>query len=78
MYEPTKKEQKESVKKLIKFCKKDLTNYCLMYSYMLTIKQIRKEPEDKILEKKLKKQAEDYKNKTKNNQNGNNKRNYSH
>ena len=28
---------------------------------MLTIKQIRKEPEDKILMDKLKKQAEDYK-----------------
>ena len=63
----TKKEQKEQLKELIEFCKKDLTNYCLMYNYMLTIKQIRKEPEDKILMDKLKKQAEDYKkNETKN------------
>ncbi len=57
----TKKEHKESVKELIKFCKEDLTNYCLMYNYMLTIKQIRKEPEQKELEEKLKKQARDYK-----------------
>jgi len=58
MYTPTKKEQKESVKELIKFCKE---NHCLMYNYMLTIKRIREEPEDKILMEKLKKQAEDYK-----------------
>jgi len=60
MYEPTKKEQKEYVKELIKFCKE---NHCLMYNYMLTIKQIREEPEEKILHEKLKKQAEDYKEK---------------
>ena len=58
MYEPTKKEIKEQLKEIIKFCKE---NYCLMYNYMLTIKQIRKEPEDKILMDKLKKQAKDYK-----------------
>jgi len=56
----TKKEIKERLEELIKFCKE---NYCLMYRYMLTIKQIRKEPEDKILMDKLKKQAEDYKKK---------------
>ena len=56
----TKKEEKEHEKELIKFCK-DNDNHCLMYNYMLTIKQIREEPEDKILMKKLKKQAEDYK-----------------
>ena len=60
IYELTKEEQKEHVKELIKFCKE---NYCLMYNYMLTIKQIRKEPEDKILMEKLKKQAKDYKKK---------------
>ena len=53
----TKKEEKEHKKELIEFCKE---NHCLMYNYMLTIKQIRKEPEDKILMDKLKKQAEDY------------------
>ena len=62
MLEITKEEQKEHVKELIKFCKE---NHCLMYSYMLTIKQIRKEPEDKILMEKLKKQAKDYKKKLK-------------
>ena len=56
----TKKEQKEHTKELIKFCKE---NHCLMYNYMQTIKRIRKEPEDKILMEKLKKQAEDYKKK---------------
>ncbi len=60
IYEPTKEEQEESVKELIEFCKE---NHCLMYNYMLTIKQIRKEPEDKILMEKLKKQAEEYKKK---------------
>ena len=53
----TKKEMKEHREDLIKFCKE---NHCLMYNYMLTIKGIRKEPEDKILMEKLKKQAEDY------------------
>ncbi len=57
----TKKEVKEKLKELIKFCKE---NHILMYRYMLTIKQIRKEPEDKILMEKLKKQAEDYKKKS--------------
>ncbi len=56
----TKEEIKEQLKKLLKFCKE---NQILMYNYMLTIKQIRKEPEDKILMEKLKKQAEDYKKK---------------
>ncbi len=60
IHELTKKEQKEHLKELIEFCKKDLTNYCLMQNYMLTIKQIRKEPEDKLLMEKLKKQAEEY------------------
>ncbi len=54
---------KEQLKQLIEFCKE---NHCLMWNYMLTIKQIRKEPEDKILEEKLKKQAEDYKKNEKN------------
>ncbi len=54
----TKKEEKEQLKELLKFCKE---NHILMWNYMLTIKQIRKEPEDKILMDKLKKQAEDYK-----------------
>ena len=57
MYTPTKKEHEESVKKLIKFCKE---NYCLMYNYMLTIEQIRKEPEHKLMHERLKKQADDY------------------
>jgi len=54
MYEPTKKEIKEQLKEIIKFCKE---NYCLMYNYMLTIKQIRKEPEDKLMYERLKKQV---------------------
>ncbi len=54
----TKKEEKEHEKELLKFCKE---NHCLMYNFMLTIKQIRKELEDKILDEKLKKQAENYK-----------------
>ncbi len=53
----TKEEMKEHRKELIKFCKE---NHYLMYNYMLTIKRIRKEPEDKILMEKLKKQADDY------------------
>ncbi len=57
----TKKQHKEMHKKLIEFCKKDSTNYCLMYNYMRTIEQIRKEPEEKLLMKKLKKQADEYK-----------------
>ena len=56
----TKKEVKERLKELIGFCKE---NHCLMWNYMQTIKQIRREPEDKILDDKLKKQAEDYKKK---------------
>ena len=60
MRELTKEEHKKNIEELIKFCKE---NHCLMYSYMLTIKRIRKEPEDKILEEKLKKQAKDYKKK---------------
>ncbi len=63
MHTLTKKEQKEHLKELIEFCKKDLTNYCLMRNYMLTIKQIRKEPEEKLLMEKLKKQADEYKKK---------------
>ena len=58
MHVLTKKEVEEQEKKLIKFCEE---NHCLMYNYMVTIEQIRKEPEDKILMEKLKKQAEDYK-----------------
>jgi len=54
----TKKQHKESVEKLIEFCEK---NHCLMYNYMLTIEQVRKEPEDELLMKKLKKQADDFK-----------------
>ncbi len=53
----TKKQHNEHVKELIKFCK---DNHCLMYNYMLTIEQIRKEPEEKLLHERLKKQAEDY------------------
>ncbi len=60
MIELTKKQHEEHVKKLIRFCKKDLTNYCLMYNYMRTIEQIRKEPEDKLMMERLKKQADDY------------------
>ncbi len=56
----TKKQMEKDMKELIKFCKE---NHCLMYNYMITIKQIRKEPEDKILYEKLKKQAEDCKKK---------------
>jgi len=54
----TKKESKEQLKELLRFCKE---NYCLMYNYMLTIERIRNEPKDKILMDKLKKQAEKYK-----------------
>ena len=54
----TKKMHKEMEKKLIKFCKE---NHCLMYNYMLTIEQIRKEPEDKLMDERLKKQADEYK-----------------
>lgn len=61
IYTPTKKEQKENLKELIEFCKKDLINYCLMHNYMLTIKNIRAEPEEKLLMKKLKEQADAYK-----------------
>ena len=53
----TKKQVKEQLKELLNFCKE---NHCLMYNYMLTIKGIRKEPADKILMEKLKKQADDY------------------
>ncbi len=53
----TKKELREQLKGLLKFCKE---NHCLMYNSMQIIKQIRKEPEDKILREKLKKQAKDY------------------
>jgi len=56
----TKKEVKEQLKELLKFCEE---NHCLMYNYMMTIKKIRQEPEDKILMDKLKKQAKDYKKK---------------
>jgi len=58
----TKKQHRENEKELIKFCKE---NHCLMWNYMLTIKRIRNEPEHKILEEKLKKQAEEYKGKGK-------------
>ena len=60
MHTLTKKELKEHEKELIKFCKE---NYCLMYNYMRTIKQIREEPEEKLLMEKLKKQADEYKKK---------------
>ncbi len=63
MYEPTNKEIKEMEKKLIKFCKE---NHVLMYNYMLTIKRIRAEPEEKLLMKKLMKQADEYKKRKKN------------
>ncbi len=53
----TKKEVKEHEKELIKFCKE---NHCLMYNYMLTIKGIRKEPKEKILMERLRRQADDY------------------
>ena len=55
----TKKQHEEHIKKLIQFCKDD-KNYCLMYNYMRTIEQIRKEPEDKLMMERLKKQADDY------------------
>ncbi len=57
MIEVTKKMHKERLKKLIEFTKE---NQSLMWNYMLTIEQIRKEPEDELLMKKLKKQADDY------------------
>jgi len=53
----SKKQQKKDEKELVRFCK---NNHCLMYNYMRTIERIRSEPKDKILMKKLKKQAEDY------------------
>ena len=58
----TKKEQREHLKELIEFCKKD-SNYCLMWNYMLTIERIREEPEEKLLMKRLKAQADAYKKK---------------
>ena len=58
----TKKEIKEHLKELLKFCK---DNQTLMWNFMIMVKRIRKEPEDKILEEKLKKQAKDYENKSK-------------
>jgi len=56
--EVTKKMHKGMTKELIDFCKE---NHCLMYNYMRTIKQIRKEPEEKLMHERLKKQAEEYK-----------------
>ena len=54
----TKKEEKEQLKELLEFCKENQT---VMWNFMITVKGIRKEPEDKILMDKLKKQAKDYK-----------------
>ena len=54
----TTKQKEEMQKELLEFCTKD---WVLMYRYMLTIKQIRKEPEDKLLMERLKKQADEYK-----------------
>jgi len=54
----SKKQQKENVKELIKFCKE---NHCLMWNYMQAIERIRNESRRKELHKKLKKQAKDYK-----------------
>ena len=54
----TKKQHRKNERELIRFCKE---NHCLMYNYMRTIEQIRKEPEDKILMDKLRKQAKEYK-----------------
>jgi len=36
----TKKEEKEHEKELLKFCKE---NHCLMWNYMITIKEVRRE-----------------------------------
>lgn len=58
----TKKESKANLKELLKFCK---DNQTLMWNFMIMVKGIRKEPEDKTLEEKLKKQAKDYKTKSK-------------
>ncbi len=66
MIEVTKKMHKEMLKELIEFTKE---NQFLMYNYMRTIEQIRKEPEDKILDEKLKKQADDYQKSIKKNEN---------
>lgn len=57
IHEATKEEMKECLEELLKFCRE---NQSLMYSHMLTIKQIRKEPEDKILDEKRRKQVEEY------------------
>jgi len=56
MHVLTKKEKREHLKELLRFCKE---NHCLMWNYMLVIKQIRKEPEEKILEERIKKQIKD-------------------
>ena len=40
IFEITKEERKKHQEDLIAFCK-DENNYCLMYNYMLTIKEIR-------------------------------------
>ncbi len=55
--EITKKQHKEMLEELIKFTKKNQT---LMWNYMIVIKQIRREPEEKLMLKRLKKQAKDY------------------
>ena len=54
------------LKELIEFTKE---NQSLMWNYMMTIKQIRNEPEEKLMHERLKKQAEDYKKRKKKNGN---------
>ncbi len=60
MIEITEKQHKEMLKELIEFNKE---NQSLMWNYMLTIKQIRNEPKEKLMHERLKKQADDYKKK---------------
>ena len=57
MIEVTKKQYKEMLKELIEFTKE---NQSLMWNHMMTIKQIRKEPEEKLMHERLRKQADDY------------------
>ena len=45
MHTPTEEEREANKKKLIDFCKE---NHCLMYNYMLTIREIRRAVIDKL------------------------------
>lgn len=48
MHTPTKEEQEERKKELIEFYEENRGNYCLLYNYMLTIKEIRNKEREKL------------------------------